>query len=103
MVPAQSATVQQSLSEMHELVFVHTFSPPGHAHVPPGAEQISPGTGQSPLLQQVPLGIHVPLAMHAVMPVPHISVHIPLLHTFMGGQTMPQPPQLFGSLPVLAQ
>ncbi len=45
----------------HALVPAQTSSPPGHAHVPPGVAQIWPDTVQSPLLQQVPVGMHVPL------------------------------------------
>jgi hypothetical protein len=56
--------VQQSPVPMHELVTGHTFWPLGHAQLPPGAEQTSPLTVHSPLLQQVPVAMHDPFAMH---------------------------------------
>jgi hypothetical protein len=101
MMAMQSAVVQQSLLEMHELVFVQIRSLFGHAQAPPGAGQISPGTGQSPLLQQLLAGMQVPLAMQSLSPAP--QAQLPLLHVCIGPHTLPQAPQLFGSLFVLAQ
>jgi hypothetical protein len=97
----QSVLVQQLLVEMHEVVAVHSRSPPGQAHVPPGMGQISPEIVQSPLLQQLLAPMHVPLAMHIFSPAPHTQ--LPLLHVCIGPHALPQAPQLFESLFVFAQ
>lgn len=59
----QSALVQQALFAMHAMSEPrHTLWPEGHWHIPPGMGQTSPVMVHSPLLQQVPVGMHVPEA-----------------------------------------
>ena len=55
--------MQHALFAMHAMsVPMHTLSPGWHWHTPPGMGQTSPVMVHSPLLQQVPVGMHVPEA-----------------------------------------
>jgi hypothetical protein len=49
-----------------------TLSPPGQLQLPPGPEQSSPDTGQSLLVQQLPMGMHWPFAVQNFCPVPQL-------------------------------
>lgn len=53
---------------MHESIAAQTDCPVGQAHVPPGVGHTSPLTEQSALLQQVPVGMQPPEAMHSFWP-----------------------------------
>lgn len=87
---SQFVLAQQAELDMHELVAAQIDCPGGQAHVPPGVGHTSPLTLQSPLLQQVPLGMQLCEAMHTVWPASQASTP-PLL--------LPLPPLL--PLPLL--
>ena len=70
-------------------------------HTSPVMEQ--PSGGGSELVQQVPVGMQVPDAGHPTCPAGQVPVEHALLAHVPLGQTIPQPPQLFGSLVVFAQ
>jgi hypothetical protein len=102
----QSVSLQHDMFEMHcaKVPFWHAVSPDGHWQLPPGVGHTSPVSGQSPLWQQLPIGMHVPFAGQPTWPLGHMSAeHWPPVHERFGPQLMPHPPQFCGSLFVLAQ
>jgi len=90
--------MQHAALEMHDMIVpMHSFSPVGQAHCPPGMGHTSPVIVHSPLLQQVPVGMHVPDAGQPTWPAGHVpTVQVPLVQ--VPPQTMPQAPQFIGSV-----
>jgi hypothetical protein len=99
----QSVLVQQLAVSMHVMFDAHSFWPVGQAHMSPGPGQCSPVIVQSLLVQHVPVGMQMSLAAQYCLPVGQASVQAPMLQMWPGRHSLPQLPQLSGSLPSVAQ